>query len=356
MEPQANMPTSALINASAAADRNRSRWSASELLDAQFPPMQWAVDGLIPVGLSAICGRPKVGKSWLALQAAHAVSTGGRFVERRAAHGRVLYLALEDSPERIRRRLLIQGVSRLAAIDFWVLEWPGWELLEQEIEKASYRLVVIDTVSRTMEGADQNDVPQMTAVYGRAQRVALGQNTSIVLVDHQKKGATSEEGTDGVLGSTAKAAVSEAILQLYKEQGRHEARLTAIGRDVEGDVEMSLRFDASTCSWEVGSENGGPKRDSVKWEVMNAIAKIAEEGELPTTTRISHRLGKAPGFVSRMLADLVDAGLVMKLEKNGSDQPYVLTTGRDVNGVNHQPSSLTPLTSPPNIIPDHGQN
>jgi RecA-family ATPase len=99
----------------------------------------------------------------------------------------VLYLALEDSPERIRRRLLIQGVSRLAAIDFWVLEWPGWELLEQEIEKASYRLVVIDTVSRTMEGADQNDVPQMTAVYGRAQRVALGQNTSIVLVDHQRR-------------------------------------------------------------------------------------------------------------------------------------------------------------------------
>ncbi len=131
--------------------------------------MQWAVDGMLPIGLSTICGRPKVGKSWLGLQAGHAVGTGGELFGRRAEHGRVLYMALEDSPERIARRLRTQGVPSDAAIDFWTLEWPGWKELEREMSTVAYRLVVIDTISRTLEGADQNDTAQMTAAYAKAQ-------------------------------------------------------------------------------------------------------------------------------------------------------------------------------------------
>jgi replicative DNA helicase len=58
------------------------RWTVSELYDVTLPEPNWAVPGLIPEGLTLLGGRPKVGKSWLALQIAHSISTGGIFFEK----------------------------------------------------------------------------------------------------------------------------------------------------------------------------------------------------------------------------------------------------------------------------------
>ena len=47
-------------------------------LDAQvFPPLRYAVPGLIPEGLSLLVGAPKIGKSWLELAISIAVASGG---------------------------------------------------------------------------------------------------------------------------------------------------------------------------------------------------------------------------------------------------------------------------------------
>jgi hypothetical protein len=67
---------------------------AAALLNMHFDPYQWAVDNLLPaVGVSILAGRPKKGKSWMALQLSIAVANGtkalGRFMTRQ---GRVLYL------------------------------------------------------------------------------------------------------------------------------------------------------------------------------------------------------------------------------------------------------------------------
>lgn len=52
-------------------------WSASDLLSATFPDPKFAVPELLPVGLVVLAGRPKLGKSWLPLQIAVAVGSGG---------------------------------------------------------------------------------------------------------------------------------------------------------------------------------------------------------------------------------------------------------------------------------------
>src|SRR6476619_1531684 len=76
-------------------------------LDNQtIPELAWAVPGLIPEGLTLFVGAPKRGKSWLILDVALAVASGGRAlgaidVER----GRTLYLALEDSERRLQGRI-----------------------------------------------------------------------------------------------------------------------------------------------------------------------------------------------------------------------------------------------------------
>lgn len=61
-------------------------------------PIKWAVDDFLPVGLSVLAGGAKVGKSYLALNFALAVSTGGRVLGQfKAQKGGVLNLALEDT-------------------------------------------------------------------------------------------------------------------------------------------------------------------------------------------------------------------------------------------------------------------
>jgi hypothetical protein len=54
----------------AAAAKSRSFYTARELLGTKFPEPRWIVPDILPEGLTPLAGRPKVGKSWLALQIA----------------------------------------------------------------------------------------------------------------------------------------------------------------------------------------------------------------------------------------------------------------------------------------------
>ena len=50
--------------------------TAKELMELDFPPPEWLIEGLLPEGLTVLSGAPKIGKSWLSLQLALAVTTG----------------------------------------------------------------------------------------------------------------------------------------------------------------------------------------------------------------------------------------------------------------------------------------
>src|SRR5262249_37755803 len=71
-----------------------------------FEPVSYVVPMLIPEGVTILAGRPKVGKSWAALDIALALA-GGRFVlgEIKLEEGDVLYAALEDNERRLRSRI-----------------------------------------------------------------------------------------------------------------------------------------------------------------------------------------------------------------------------------------------------------
>lgn len=62
-----------------------------------------------------LAGRPKLGKSWLALQLAQASACGGKVFEQSVEPGPVLYIALEDSERRLQQRLQLQGWPATAA-------------------------------------------------------------------------------------------------------------------------------------------------------------------------------------------------------------------------------------------------
>src|SRR5262249_51517278 len=80
--------------------------TAEALQVKQFKPIRIVLSGLIPEGATILGGKPKVGKSWLALDVCLAVSCV-RFVlgETKPVQVDALYLALEDNERRLHWRI-----------------------------------------------------------------------------------------------------------------------------------------------------------------------------------------------------------------------------------------------------------
>ena len=73
-------------------------YTMQALYEHPLEPMACLVDGLLTPGLYILGGSPKVGKSWMALQLCLAVCATRK--------SEVLYLALEDGPQRLHSRAL----------------------------------------------------------------------------------------------------------------------------------------------------------------------------------------------------------------------------------------------------------
>ena len=75
--------------------------TAGELMDQQFLPKVTLVDGLLTAGTYILAGTPKIGKSFFVTQLCWCVSEGVPFLGLQTHKSTVLYLALEDTPERL---------------------------------------------------------------------------------------------------------------------------------------------------------------------------------------------------------------------------------------------------------------
>ena len=80
--------------------------SARELNGLEFPPLKFAIPGMIPEGLTILAGKPKSGKSWLALQAAYSVALGKNLMDgSQIEQGQALVLGLEAGQRRLQDRI-----------------------------------------------------------------------------------------------------------------------------------------------------------------------------------------------------------------------------------------------------------
>jgi hypothetical protein len=284
--------------------------TADYILTKDWPEPIWAVPGILPVGFAILAGAPKVGKSWLALQIAQAVAAGGYVLNQKVEKGSVLYLALEDSPRRIKGRMKKQqwpiglDADFISIGDFQKaigdLNKGGNKKLAAMIEKRNYRLIVVDTLSRAIKG-DQLDAGDMTTDLTPIQEIAHTYNITILLVDHHKKRkAEAPDAIGDILGSTAKGAMADTILGLYRERGKLGAKLSITGRDVE-EKTIELFFEDTGC-WQENNKNNGvtPQQD----ELQTILRNIGPVG----VSELADTVGRNRGSVYKQLVEL---------EKNG---------------------------------------
>jgi hypothetical protein len=201
---------------------------ADALQTMQFAPLSYLLPELIPEGLCLLVSRPKLGKSWLVLDVAIATAAS-RFVlgELKPASGDALYLALEDGPRRLQRRLmkLLPSGTWPPGLTF-ATEWPrsdqgGLSDIESWIKSSKNpRLVIVDTLAQFRKIATGKDVylEDSVAISG-LQNLASKYNLTIIVVHHDRKSAADDvfDTVSGSLGLTG-AADTIAILKRQAER------------------------------------------------------------------------------------------------------------------------------------------
>lgn len=296
-------------------------YERDELLNTAFPDPVFLVDALLPEqSLGILAGRPKIGKSWLALQLANAIADGANFLGKTTGRGRVLFLALEDNPRRIKNRLQALGINSWAGITF-AFGWPdlvgddGLERLYRLVSKNEYRLVVIDTFSRAV-AMRPDDIKGIVEVWGRLQEIAFNSLACIVVIDHHRKTFNgADDVVDAVMDSTAKTAVADFIMGLYRPQRERIGILRATGRDID-DLSLNIKFNPVTCSWELLGETEEVASREVEEKILDAIDDL---GEAATGMAIVEYVELAKGYVYQTLDRLVKEG---KVKRQGFGKPY----------------------------------
>ncbi|OYO07884.1 hypothetical protein CGZ94_20665 [Enemella evansiae] len=218
---------------------------SGDWLDAQtFPPLAWTVPGLVPEGMSLLVGPPKVGKSWMTLDLALAVASGGRALGRVpvGTPRPVLLLALEDGDRRMQTRCreLLNGAPIPAGLHYLTRVEAGqihatiraW--LDQ-LSNFADPLVVLDTLGKTMPRSlpGETDYQRDYRVAGELKRLTDERPGMSLLVVHHDRKAATDDFVQSVSGTNGIAGAADSIVILSRPRVESSALLKVTGRDVE---------------------------------------------------------------------------------------------------------------------------
>jgi hypothetical protein len=294
--------------------------TAAELQGKVFPPIDWIVEGYIAEGLTVLAGKPKVGKSWLALEIAHAVACGGKALgARQCSKGAVLYAALEDVPRRLQSRLrsLLGSLCANpwpAQLTFWPfgamerIDQGGLEQLRAWIAaNPTAKLIIIDTFAKVRSGprASESAYAADYREVGEIKTLCDVTGVSVILIAHQRK-MGADDDFDTVSGTLGFTGAADATVILARDGVGTILRAT--GRDVP-EIETAVQFDRQAFRWvELGDATEVRRSD----ERSALLAELQERGEPMTPTELVAATGQRNVNVRKLLGKMVKSGEVRK--------------------------------------------
>ncbi len=303
--------------------------SAARLQHHVFSPLRWAVPGLVAEGLTLLAGSPKVGKSWLALDLALAVASGGLALGAIPTDSAgVVMLALEDGPRRLQDRLRILHGDQPWPTDLhFVTQRPNrpLEALDDHLERnTDTRLVIIDTLAKVRPPArDGNAYQEDYSFAGTLQRWATERRVCLLALHHDRK-VGSADFVQAVSGTFGLTGAADSILLLTRDRGADDGLLQLTGRDLSDDLAWQLT--RAGAAWQLV--------DRVRPELAAATSNLgalaadlvrfvlaAEEPVTPA--QVAAGTGHQGDTVKRTLSRLVDGGRLVRTERGRYAGPAV---------------------------------
>ena len=298
--------------------------TAKEIQAMDIEPLTWIVNNLIPEGLSLLAGRPKVGKSWFALNIAVAVSEGSITLNKfDTTTSKVLYIPYEDNPRRVQSRLnkLLNGREAndnlLYPKDLYFpkLDQGGVERIREIVDyEDGIKLIIIDTFGSAVTNLNNNYGNSFHDDYNfmeKLQNLALKYQIAILLIHHTRK-LVADYVYDEVVGTTGMTASPDTLMILKKYIYGNELHIT--GRDVE-ESKYNIVFDAETYSWNI-TDDKVIIVPTVERQTILDLFELDYEKELQVKD-ISEKTDKTREAISQILRKMVQVGEIMKGSKTG---------------------------------------
>ena len=256
--------------------------------------------------LGVIYGQSGSTKSFFALEMAVRIASGQPWRGHRTRKGGVIYVAAEGAVgmhNRVEALKRSYALGPQETLPFWLM--PGVVQLTEEgqddvatfIEAATDEginpsLVVIDTLSQSMAGADENGPKDMSMAIALAQQIMSGLSCAVVIVHHSGKNeAMGARGHSSLRAATdTELEVKETSDSTYRiraskqkegETGAewfHRLETVELGLDQDGDPITSAILKPmdgrEAAEAQAAAASGKKKPSKLSIEVVEAVAEL----------------------------------------------------------------------------------
>lgn len=295
-----------------------------DLLAKQFPPAQWAIEGLIRRGKSyLLIGPPKEGKSYLALSLTVAVAMGGRALGiQTVEQGKAAYLCLEDGEEELQERLFqlagrdIKDIPDLVYSDTWPKADAGgiedlalW--IKQQADAGTPPILVVVDILQQIRSTNRSKGQSVYELDYEAlaplTKLAHDTNCAIVVIHHTNKRQDTDL-LDSISGSNALAGAVDGLIGLrVKASGDEEigrfGRVTTMSRGQRA-ISWQVERDEHSGGWvRLAESKTGFSREVIE------ILRVLNNGGKWKPSDIAPAIGKKVESVSQLLVKHLKDGL-----------------------------------------------
>jgi RecA-family ATPase len=311
-------------------------FTAADLLRMELPEAKCVVPGIVAEGLGLFAGKPKLGKSWLALHLALAIALGGTALSKLTVEaGDVLYLALEDTKRRLKKRLQKlcanhqdQIPERLHLAPVWKRQDKGGlaDLADWLDQHPAARLIVIDTwakfrPTRNRSGNDyEQDYQHASEVKALADKFEIG-----VLALHHCRKLPADDPLDEISGTLGLSGAADGLMVMRRERGKADASLFITGRDLE-EQELAMRWEPQYALWSIMGDANAMR---VSQERERVLEVLRTSGQPMAPGAVASILGRKPATIRSLMAAMWKSGQLKGHGKGRYGLPDVNTPTPD---------------------------
>ncbi len=178
-----------------------------------MPPVEFLIDDLIPErSLAMMYGPPGSGKSFLAIDMALSVAHGVEFAGQETKKAGVIYIVAEGVAGFGKRWKAWQSAKQIADKAPLIVLPEAVNLMDDEqVDKLidtldsvgnDFSLTIIDTVHRTMHGAEENSASEMARFITACAKIQEHTGGAVLAVHHSgKNSAQGARGSNSLLGA-----------------------------------------------------------------------------------------------------------------------------------------------------------
>lgn len=324
------------------------------------PPM--LVDRLLPEkSLILLCGKPKLGKSFLGLDIGDAISLGrsvcGEFSLSRTGH--VSYLGMEDGMYEVANRLLSRGIRKedearpfhicTERVVLSTIEGINtFRDMNEEIEEeygASPVLHIVDTAREGLGIKDWNDAAEVSEKVRFLREYARERGT-VLLVAHNRKQIGGDPG-DEIAGSGAFASSVDGWISVQRiekrENGNRRMWLSIVGRgNMNGDAVVEM--DTNTLHFhfipeeDLEREAMEGREDSRQQRFVPILQALQNLGDKATVRQLARSMSMEYDTCRHAVNDAIDAGFI---EETGETAAPESGRGRPAPTYRTRPNKLS---------------